>query len=128
MRTSLSVVIPAYNEQDNISYCLTSVSSVVKKFKLDAEIIVVNDGSTDKTGEIAKKFIKTIPNLKIVTNRPNKGYGGSLKAGFAASSKEFIVMFHADNQFDFNQVQKFILKQAETDADIVSLCAGVGIL
>ncbi|KKR92095.1 MAG: Glycosyltransferase [Candidatus Woesebacteria bacterium GW2011_GWA1_41_13b] len=120
MRTSLSVVIPAYNEQDNISQCLTSVSSVLKKLKLDAEIIIVNDGSTDKTGDIAKKFIKTIPNLKIVTNRPNKGYGGSLKAGFATATKEFIVMTHADNQFDFNQVQDFLSKQAESNADIVS--------
>ena len=120
MKATLSVVIPAYNEEENIAKCLTSISMVLKKLKLDAEIIVVNDGSTDKTGNIAKKFTKSLPNLKIVTNRPNKGYGGSLKAGFTASSKEFIVMIPADNQFDFNQVQDLLSKQAETNADIVS--------
>lgn len=120
MKSPLSVVIPAYNEEDNIAKCLTAVSMVLKKLKLDAEIIVVNDGSKDRTGEIAKKFTKTIPNLKIVTNHPNKGYGGSLKAGFAAASKEFIVLTHADNQFDFNQIQELLSKQSETDADIVS--------
>jgi glycosyltransferase involved in cell wall biosynthesis len=120
MKPSLSVVIPAYNEEENVAICLKNVSDVLKKIKIDSEIILVNDGSKDKTGEIAKSFIGKIPHLKVVENRPNRGYGGSLQAGFAASAKEFIVFVPADNQFDFSEVTKFLEKQKETNADIVS--------
>lgn len=120
MRASLSVVIPAYNEEANLARCLTSVSAVLKRLKLEPEIIVINDGSGDKTGAIAKSFLKTIPGLKIVTNNPNRGYGGSLKAGFDAATKDLIAFFPADNQFDFSQISLLLGKMEETGADIVS--------
>ncbi len=121
MVKSLSVVIPAYNEEKNIATCLTNVHTVLQGLSdIDWEIIVVNDGSKDQTGVIAKSFIKKIPNLKIVDNRPNRGYGGSLKRGFQTAKKDFIVFVPSDNQFDFSELPKFISKQAETGADIVS--------
>ncbi|MEK9201154.1 MAG: glycosyltransferase [Patescibacteria group bacterium] len=121
MVKSLSVVIPAYNEEKNIATCLENVYSVLKdQGALDWEIIVVNDGSKDQTGTVAKSYLKKIPNLKIVENRPNRGYGGSLKRGFQTAKKDFIVMAHSDNQFDFNQLHDLIAKQEETQADIVS--------
>lgn len=120
MVSSLSVVIPAYNEEKNISTCINSVYSVLKKTSLDWEIIVVNDGSKDKTREVAESFYKRIKNLKVVTNNHNRGYGGSLKAGFSASTKEFITFFPADNQFDFNDIHKLIALQNSSGSDIVS--------
>ena len=120
MSKGVSIVIPAYNEQENVAKCLTSVSAVTKKLKLDAEIILVDDGSSDRTGEIARSFVKKIPNLKIVTNRPNRGYGGSLKAGFKAATKELIVMTHADNQFDISEVSDLLRKMETEKADMVS--------
>lgn len=120
MKTGLSIVIPAYNEQDNVAKCLTDVYAVVTKLKLDAEIILVNDGSTDRTEKVAKKLLPKIPILKIVTNLPNRGYGGSLKAGFAKATRELIAFFPADNQFDFSEVEKLLRKQEETGSDIVS--------
>ena len=120
MSKGVSVVIPAYNEQDNVAKCLTQVYAVIKKLKLDAEIILVNDGSKDKTEQIAKSFLSKVPILKIVTNRPNRGYGGSLKAGFNAASKNLIAFFPADNQFDFSQISLLLEKMNTTNADIVS--------
>jgi glycosyltransferase involved in cell wall biosynthesis len=120
MRESLSVVVPAYNEEANVESCLKKVSAVLKKLDLDSEIILVNDGSKDKTGEIAKSLIKKISNLKVIDNNPNRGYGGSLKAGFAAASKELIVFIPADNQFDFSEVTLLLDKYRETKADIIS--------
>lgn len=122
MVTSLSVVVPAYNEEANVAKCIKSVAEVLKKTDLDWEIIVVNDGSKDKTLEVAEAEIKKLKltAARVVTNKPNRGYGGSLKAGFAAAGKEFIAFVPADNQFDFSQIQQFIKLQAETDADIVS--------
>lgn len=120
MLSSLSIVIPAYNEEGNIAKCLTHVYAVVKKLKLDAEIILVNDGSRDQTQKIAESFLSKMPILKIVNNDPNRGYGGSLKAGFDKATKEFICFVPADNQFDFSEIAKLIQKQEEANADIVS--------
>ena len=120
MSKGVSVVIPSYNEQDNVAKCLTHVYGVVKKLKLEAEIILVNDGSKDKTAQIAKSFLSKIPILKIVTNNPNRGYGGSLKAGFAAATKDLIAFFPADNQFDFSEVSGLLQKLKNEKADMIS--------
>lgn len=123
----VSVVIPAYNEERNLPACLKKVYSVLQDHpELDWEIIVVNDGSADKTGTIARAASKKIPHLQVVENRPNRGYGGSLKAGFAAATREFIVMTHADNQLDFSELDKFLDAQRRTGADIVSGVRGGG--
>lgn len=120
MVESLSVVIPAYNEAQNLPSCLQKVHSVLKTLKLDWEIIVVNDGSKDDTGKVAEEFKKKIKNLVVIHNQPNRGYGGSLKAGFSAASKQFIAMTHADNQLDFSEINKLIKLQQESNADIIS--------
>lgn len=117
---SLSVVVPAYNEQDNLVSCVQNIKQVLKTLKLESEIIIVDDGSKDKTGELADSLAKKYKNIEVVHNHPNRGYGGSLKAGFAKASKEFIAFFPSDNQFDFAEVVKFIEVQEKTDADIVS--------
>jgi glycosyltransferase involved in cell wall biosynthesis len=120
MKLGLSVVIPAYNEEENTADCINKVHAILKKSDYDWEIIFVNDGSKDRTGEIAKGFLKKINNLKVVENRPNRGYGGSLKAGFDKSTKEFIAFAPADNQFDFSEIHKLVEVQKKENADIVS--------
>jgi len=120
MKYSLSIIILAYNEEENIGTCLTHINKVITDLDVsDYEIIVVNDGSKDKTGEVAEKYKSKIKHLRVVTNNPNRGYGGAMKAGFAASTKDFIVTAHADNQFDFTEVEKLIEAQKSSDADIV---------
>lgn len=107
---SLSVVIPAYNEEANVADALKRVSDVLQTLNLDYEIILVNDGSRDRTGEIAKSLIGQIPRLRVVENDPNRGYGGALKAGFAASTKDLIAFVPSDNQFDFNEIRLMLDK------------------
>ncbi len=120
MKTGLSVVIPAYNEEANVASCLQQAYSVLKALDLDWEIIFVNDGSHDRTGHIAKLLTRKIPHLYVVENKPNKGYGGSLRTGFAAATKEFIAFVPADNQFDFSQIKDFLNLERQTHADIIS--------
>jgi glycosyltransferase involved in cell wall biosynthesis len=105
---SLSFVIPAYNEEPNVAEALRRASAVLQGLNLDYEIILVNDGSRDRTGEIAKSMIGTIPNLRVVENNPNRGYGGALKAGFYAAAKDWIAFAPSDNQFDFAQLQDLL--------------------
>ena len=117
---NLSIILPAYNEEKNIENTVRSVGSFIEGLNLeDYEIIVVNDGSNDKTGDIVKSLIKTIPNLKLVEHFPNKGYGGALRAGFANASKEWIFFMDSDGQFDFKEIQLLIKEQREKVADIV---------
>jgi glycosyltransferase involved in cell wall biosynthesis len=107
---SLSVVIPAWNEEANVAAALTQVAQVLGSFDLDYEIILVNDGSRDRTGEIAKSLIGQIPRLEVVEHHPNRGYGGALKAGFARATKDAIAFFPSDNQFDFHEIRNLLDK------------------
>lgn len=105
---SLSFVIPAYNEEPNIAEALRRASAVLEPLNLDYEILLVNDGSRDRTGEIAKSMLGAIPHLRVIDNKPNRGYGGALKTGFYDAVKEWIAFAPSDNQFDFNQLRDLI--------------------
>lgn len=93
---SLSMVIPAYNEEKAIA---TTIKKL-KKVKCIDEIIVVNDCSTDKTGEILASF----KNIKILTHKKNLGYGAALKTGFANAKNEYICFFDADLTYPFKMI------------------------
>jgi glycosyltransferase involved in cell wall biosynthesis len=112
---SLSIVLPAYNEEANVENAVSEVSTVARRLGLDHEIIIVNDGSKDRTGEVARELIKRIPNLRLVEHYPNRGYGGALKAGFAAATKDLITFFPADKQFDFSEVEQMLERMKEAD-------------
>jgi glycosyltransferase involved in cell wall biosynthesis len=116
--SSLSIVLPAYNEEENVSSAVEQVSKVAQQLDMDYEIILVNDGSADRTGEIARELEQRIPNLRLVEHFPNRGYGGSLKAGFAAATKGLIAFIPADKQFVFDEITRLLSKIDQ--ADIVS--------
>ena len=116
--SSLSIVLPAYNEEANVESAVEQVSAVAQQLGMEYEIILVNDGSADRTGEIGRELVERVPHFRLVEHYPNRGYGGALKAGFAAATKDLIAFVPADNQFDFNEIH--LLLQALGDADIVS--------
>lgn len=112
---SLSFVIPAYNEEPNVAEALRRASAVCQTLNLEYEIILVNDGSRDHTGEIAQSMRGEIPNLRVVENDPNRGYGGALKAGFYAAVQDWVAFAPSDNQFDFNQVRDLMAQAPKAD-------------
>ena len=116
--SSLSIVLPAYNEEANVERAVEQVSAVARQLGMEYEIILVNDGSADRTGEIGHELEGRIPNYRLVEHYPNRGYGGSLKAGFEAATKELIAFVPADNQFDFGEIAALL--EALDGADIVS--------
>lgn len=116
---SLSIVIPAYNEEANIAAAVEEVSDVAQTLNLDYEIIVVNDGSRDRTGEIARELAQRLPNFKLVEHFPNRGYGGALKAGFAAAGKDLIAFTASDKQFKFSEIT-LLLGKLTPDMTLVS--------
>ena len=116
--SSLSIVLPAYNEETNVASAVEQVSAVAQQLGMEYEIILVNDGSADRTGEIGRELMERVPHFRLVEHYPNRGYGGSLKAGFAAATKDLIAFVPADNQFDFGEIH--LLLDALDGADIVS--------
>jgi glycosyltransferase involved in cell wall biosynthesis len=107
----LSIVIPAYNEEANIQSAVEEVSRVAQTLNMDYEIILVNDGSRDRTGEIARTDLAPrIPHFRLVEHFPNRGYGGALKAGFAAATQELIAFIPSDKQFQFSEINLLLDK------------------
>ena len=128
--SNLSIVLPAYNEEANAIKSVEQVSTVAQQLghrpvgadaptEMDYEIILVNDGSSDRTGEIARELMERIPNFRLVEHHPNRGYGGALKAGFAAAKYDLIAFTPADGQFDFGEINRLLERLHEDGADIV---------
>ncbi len=104
---ALSIVLPAYNEEETVGAVIDEVSSVMQQLGVEHEILLVDDGSLDRTGEIAHRRTQSVPGLRVIAHHPGRGYGGALKAGFAVASKEWIVFFPTDGQFVFAEVDRF---------------------
>jgi len=116
----LSVFFPAYNEEENIQNTVEEAVKVLKDAAKNWEVIVVNDGSTDKTGKIVEKLIKKYPqNVKMITHNPNRGYGAALKSGLYSSKYKYIAFTDSDGQFKFDEIYNLISSLKENTADIV---------
>ena len=116
--TSLSVFFPCYNEQDNVERTIKSALDVLTPLEIDFELIIVNDGSKDKTGEIANQLAAKDERIKVVHHNTNQGYGAALRSGFNAASKEYVFYTDGDGQFDIKELPP--LFKYMTDYDIVS--------
>lgn len=112
----LSVVLPAWNEEAVIEKTVRRVVETLSQLAPEYEVIVVDDGSQDRTGEIADALAAANPRIRVVHNRPNKGYGGALIAGFNAVSKELTFFMDADGQFDIGEIGRLIEHIEEYDA------------
>lgn len=119
LTNELSVFFPAYNEEKNIENTVIKAKKILEEIAEKWEILIINDGSTDKTGEILNKLDLQDRRIRLITHVPNKGYGASLKSGFYNSKYNWIAFTDADGQFDFSEITKFIEKQKETRADLV---------
>jgi len=113
--TSLSVFFPCYNEQDNIERVVKSTLDVLTALKIDYEVIIVNDGSKDKTGETADKLAEKYEHVKVVHHSVNRGYGAALQSGFRAATKEYVFYTDGDGQFDIKELPMFFKYTADYD-------------
>jgi glycosyltransferase involved in cell wall biosynthesis len=101
---SLSLVLPAHNEEGNIKLVVDRALEVLPAFTGDFEIIVVNDGSKDKTGEIIEEIAANDSHVRAIHHKKNKGYGGALTSGFRATTCDFVMFMDSDRQFDIADV------------------------
>ncbi len=117
--SSLSIFFPTFNEEENIKIAVNRALKVAPEVSKKFEVIVVDDGSLDKTAEVTNQLSKTYPEVRLVSHSKNRGYGGALKTGFYESKYDYITYMDSDNQFDFADLKKLVEKMEETDSDIV---------
>jgi dolichyl-phosphate beta-glucosyltransferase len=102
----LSVIIPAYNEEKRIPRTLAEIDKYLKNQNFDYEIIVVNDGSKDKTGEVVRGMSSLIKNLRLIDNKKNHGKGYVVRQGMLQAQGEYRLFTDADNSTSIDQVEK----------------------
>lgn len=117
-RVSLSITIPAYNEEETIATVVRHALKERRRVARDFELVLVDDGSSDRTPAIIDSLQKRYPEtIVVVHHRKNKGFSGAMKTCYERASKDFIFLGPADGQFDYNEIRKFI--EAIRTKDIV---------
>lgn len=112
---SISVFFPCYNEQGNIARTVERAAAVLDRQKCDYEIIVVNDGSTDSTGQIAETLAKQNSRVRVVHHPVNRGYGAALQSGFGAATKKIVFFTDGDGQFDIGEMPAWLTLMKDYD-------------
>jgi glycosyltransferase involved in cell wall biosynthesis len=115
----LSVFLPAYNEEENIAETISKTIKVLEECTETYELIIVDDGSKDKTGDVVNNLALLNNKIKLVSHEVNGGYGKALRTGFKSCKYEWIAFIDSDGQFNFEEFPNFINAQRETDADLV---------
>ena len=116
---SLTVFFPVYNDSGTIATLVITALHSAAALTKNHEVIVVNDGSTDGTAQILDELACVYPGLRIVTHEVNRGYGGALRSGFAAASKEIIFYTDGDAQYDPSEMA-LLWQKMGPDVDLVN--------
>ena len=106
-KESISVAIPAFNEEKTIKEVVEKAMAAVSEITKDFEIVLVDDGSKDKTGKIIDKLAGGNRKIRVIHHRKNKGFTGAMKTALYSSKKHLVFLAPADGQFDFRQLSKF---------------------
>src|SRR3989344_9388333 len=118
MRIELSVIIPAYNEEDLMDSTISEFVSFLGNTSLSWEIIIVDDGSRDKTSAAVSSFNNS--QVKLIRLNKNQGKGAALKAGFLAARGDYQIFSDADLSVDIETIVPFMQKLKKFDVVIAS--------
>jgi len=115
----LSMFFPAYNDGGTIASLVIRAVQVAARLTPNYEVIIVNDGSTDSTGEIADELARTYPQVRVIHHQHNRGYGGALRTGFAAAARELVAYTDGDAQYDPAELEA-LWKRLTPEVDVVT--------
>jgi glycosyltransferase involved in cell wall biosynthesis len=115
----LSVFFPAYNDAGTIASLVVTALTTAETLTPDHEVIVINDGSADRTAEILDELARVYPRLRVVHHAKNRGYGGALRSGFAAATKDWVFYTDGDGQYDPAEMTLLWQRRAD-DVDLVN--------
>jgi glycosyltransferase involved in cell wall biosynthesis len=116
-KLDISTFFPAYNEERNLEPLVRRTAEVLRRLAGKWEIIIVDDGSRDRTPEIAARLVKELPGVRHVRHSQNRGYGGAVKTGLKEAKLDWIFFTDGDGQFDVAELERLL--PAAADADIV---------
>jgi glycosyltransferase involved in cell wall biosynthesis len=119
-RPSVSLVIPMYNEELNIEHAVAAAVESLTKYSDDYEIVIVDDASTDDSPAIVARLVEENPRIKVLRHAKNQKLGGTLRTGFAATTKELIFYMDADIPFDPDVLGRAIRAMQVTGADMIA--------
>ncbi|HTY56530.1 MAG TPA: glycosyltransferase family 2 protein [Candidatus Binataceae bacterium] len=111
----ISVFLPSHNEEGNVERVVKGLAAVLPSIADNYEIIVVNDGSRDRTGEIADRLAAADSHVKVVHHPVNRGYGGAVISGVKAATMPYVLLCDGDGQFDPNDIALLAAKVPECD-------------
>jgi dolichol-phosphate mannosyltransferase len=115
---SLSVIIPAYNESENILATLENITTALEPLALPHEILVIDDGSRDGTAEIVEANAARFPAVRVLRNERNMGFGWTYRRGVEDAALANIVMVHGDNAWGWATLREFFSRTGEADVII----------
>jgi glycosyltransferase involved in cell wall biosynthesis len=113
--TSISLVLPAYNEAENIEPLVAEAVPALEANADDYEIIVVDDGSADGTAEVTRRVMESYPAVRLVQHEVNKGFGAAVFTGFTSAVKDWIFYTDADRQFVLSELEQFVPYMDQAD-------------
>jgi glycosyltransferase involved in cell wall biosynthesis len=114
-KPSISAFFPAYNEEASIAALAEKTAGVLKRIASRYEVIIVNDGSRDRTAEVARGLAKKDRHFRLVDHKLNQGYGAAVKSGFASAKMDWIFFTDGDGQFDVAELEAFLPLMREND-------------
>ncbi len=115
---SLSIFFPFYNEEANIERVTQNALDIAGQVANQFEVILVNDGSRDRTGALADKLAEQYPQVRAVHNNPNLGYGGAVRRGLDESKMDWVFFSDGDGQFDLGELPKLITLLSDCDMPV----------
>jgi glycosyltransferase involved in cell wall biosynthesis len=112
---TISLVLPAYNEAENIEPVIAEAMPALEACTDDFEIIVVDDGSTDDTAGVTRRLMASTPQLRLEQHPVNQGFGAAVFTGFTTAVKDWIFYTDADRQFVLRELEKFVPLMDQAD-------------
>jgi len=113
---ALTFFFPAYNEEESVEAVVREAQQTLPRFADEFEIVVVDDGSQDRTGEIADRLALADPRVRVIHHRPNRGYGGAVRSGLAGARHPYVFFTDGDRQFRLGDLALLIREIDAVDA------------
>lgn len=111
----LSIFFPFWNEEENVEQVVGKALEVAPKIANKYEVLIIDDGSKDHTLRKSEELAKKHKQVRVISHKINRGYGAALRSGFENAQFQYVVFTDGDLQFDFSEVEKFIVKIAKAD-------------